>query len=300
MSRPTLFLPAQGHFVRPQLRLAKPAKKLAWFGLTLFLVAIPLYRLGGISTDALMATLGLSCLMLLVALVIGLTGIARAWFQAARGGSSAFGAALVAFIGLIPFALIAGLAAENPATNIAYTGGFADEVVSPTTAGSGGQPITIDAAAAAIPARRYAAPPVEVVEAARTAALDAGWVIEDIVAVDLQDGSDAATDPLGVIRDSGAVPLPTSRDSVDTDEQSGQLDLPVRNAYTIEATTSDLIVGLPSDVTVRIIADGNGTIVDVRSASHDIAYDFGQNRRFVESFLTSLDVGMAGAEDVSG
>ncbi|EAU40658.1 hypothetical protein FP2506_02989 [Fulvimarina pelagi HTCC2506] len=298
MSRQTLFLPAQGHFVRPRLGLAKPAKKLAWFGLTLFLVGIPLYRLGGISTTALTATLSLSCAMLIVALVVGLTGMARAWFQAARGGSSAFGAAFIAFIGLLPFAFIAMLAAENPATNIAYTGGFATTETAGDGA-SGSQPVTVAAAAAAIPARRYAAPPVEVVEAARTAALDSGWRIEEILAVDAEDGSDTTDDPLGVIRDSGAVPLPTPRDSVDTQSVDDRLDLPVREAYDVEATASDWLLGLPSDVTVRILAEGNGTIVDVRAASREIAYDFGQNRRFIESFFTALDLAMAGEEDVS-
>ncbi|MEN3791968.1 DUF1499 domain-containing protein [Fulvimarina sp. MAC3] len=298
MSRTSLFLPAQGHFVRPQLRLAKPAKKLAWFGLTLFLVSVAIYRLGGISTDALIGTLGLSFAMLVVALLIGLTGILRAWFQAARGGSSAFGAALIAFIGLFPYALIAGLAAENPATNIAYTGGFADDVSA--TQAPGDRALTIGAIAAAMPAHRYAAPPVQVAEAARTAALDSGWRIEEIAAVDAEDGSDAASDPLGVIRNSGVVPRPTYRESVDTEEQSGQLDLPVREAYTLKAVASDWLIGLPSDVTVRIIADGDGTIVDVRSVSRDIAYDFGQNRRFVDRFLAALDLAMAGEEDVTG
>lgn len=300
MSRPTLFLPAQGHFVRPQLRLAKPAKKLAWFGLALFLVAIPLYRLGGITVDALKGALALSCLLLLVALLIGLAGIFRAWFQAARGGSSAFGAALIAFVGLLPYALIAILAAENPATNTAYTGGFADEIAATASGETAGSGLTIDTITAAIPARRYAAPPVQVIEAARTAALASGWQIEEITAVDSDDGSDSAADPLGVIRDSGVVPRPTYRESVDTEQESTQLDLPVRDAYTLEASVSDWFVGLPSEVTVRILADGTGTIVDARSISHDVTYDFGQNRRFIESFLAALDAAMSGEEDVSG
>ena len=55
------------------------------------------------------------------------------------------------------------------------------------------------------------------------------------------------------------------------------------------------ILALPSDITIRIVEDGPETFVDLRSASRDVAWDLGQNRRFIEDFLTRLDTAMAGA-----
>ncbi|MDY8109979.1 DUF1499 domain-containing protein [Fulvimarina sp. 2208YS6-2-32] len=301
MSRSALFLPPQGHFLRPRLRLARPARRIAWFGLTIFFVAILCFRIGGISADALFAGLALSCALLVVALLIALFGLAKAWFLAARGGSAALGAAVVAAIGLVPFAYAALLAAEHPATNRAYTIGL----VQPVGDGPGlKSPPATEAAdvatlTSALAARRYAAPPIVVTEAVQTALSDVGWTVEDIVAVDPAGDTAAEDDPLGIITNSGVAPLPTPRDSVQDSQTGGQFDLPARDIYLARATTSDWLLGLESDVTIQVEAEeDSATVVDIRSVSRDTPVDLGQNRRFIESFYEALDLVMSGEEDV--
>ena len=57
-----------------------------------------------------------------------------------------------------------------------------------------------------------------------------------------------------------------------------------------------MIFALPSDMVVRIAEDGDETFVDVESTSRDTGIDLGQNRRFIERFLTDLDAAMSGLE----
>ncbi|RFC65207.1 DUF1499 domain-containing protein [Fulvimarina endophytica] len=296
MSRAAFSLPPQGHFVRPRLGLARPALRMAWFGILLFPVSVLAFRLGGVTLPALFASLSLSFLLLFTALVIASAGLVRAWVQAARGGSKAFGAAALASIGLIPFAIGGILAAENPPTNVAYTIGLPARA---ETANANAGSLAVDDVIAALPARRYAAQPVVVAEAVETAAREAGFTIEEIAAGGSQDGPDEADNPLGVFRDSGAIPLPFSRSAPQSAGGATIGDLPARDDYRIQAVAADWLLGLPSTVTIAIELEGSATVVDIRSASPGAPIDFGQNRRFIEDFYAALDLAMASGASVA-
>jgi Protein of unknown function (DUF1499) len=65
--------------------------------------------------------------------------------------------------------------------------------------------------------------------------------------------------------------------------QEGQIEV------TINALATSLGLDLPSDVAIRITADGETTLVDMRSASRYGRHDLGDNAQRITSFLTELD-----------
>jgi hypothetical protein len=58
---------------------------------------------------------------------------------------------------------------------------------------------------------------------------------------------------------------------------------------TIGALARSLALELPVDIAVRISADGDTTVVDMRSASHYGRHDLGDNARRILDFLRELD-----------
>lgn len=58
----------------------------------------------------------------------------------------------------------------------------------------------------------------------------------------------------------------------------------------IEATDTSLLYGFTDDVVVRVLADGAGSKVDVRSKSRVGRSDLGQNARRIRAFLRELQV----------
>jgi len=56
----------------------------------------------------------------------------------------------------------------------------------------------------------------------------------------------------------------------------------------IEATYTSMLYGFTDDVVVRVVADGAGSKVDVRSKSRVGRSDFGQNAKRIRTFLREL------------
>lgn len=63
----------------------------------------------------------------------------------------------------------------------------------------------------------------------------------------------------------------------------------------IEAVARSLIMGFPDDVVIRVSAVGNGSRVDVRSASRYGFDDFGANARRVAALLADIDDAVSAA-----
>lgn len=63
----------------------------------------------------------------------------------------------------------------------------------------------------------------------------------------------------------------------------------------IEAVAVTSFFATRNDVVIRIEPDGDGSRVDVRSASRYVKHDLGVNAARIRSFLASLDVSLAGA-----
>ena len=312
MSRSVVTLPPQGHYLRGRVRFAGLAARAAGFALLLILVGIPIYRIGGIAPQALIAVLLLAFALAFGSLVVSLGGLASAWFQAARGGGAALRAAILSTIALAPFLVLILLGSSNPHANSAATEGLATIDVSnvgvlrtadPADAfarSPSGRLAMLGASAApsVLPTARYDAAPIEVAAAAESALKSLGWEVEEIVAG--EPGQESGGGPLGVVNDSGAIPIPTPRAEIDSPSSSAAaFSLPERNLYRVTAIARDLVFALPSDVAIRIAGNGDETFVDLRSVSRVTGIDLGQNRRFIEAFLEQLDFEMAGEETLA-
>lgn len=65
----------------------------------------------------------------------------------------------------------------------------------------------------------------------------------------------------------------------------------------IEAVATTLVLALPVDVAIRILADDDGSLVDMRSASRIGAHDLGDNARRIRSFFKDLDAALQGVTE---
>ena len=57
---------------------------------------------------------------------------------------------------------------------------------------------------------------------------------------------------------------------------------------------------LPVDVALRLEADEDGTLVDMRSASRIGAHDLGDNAKRIRDFFADLDAALQGVTEVGG
>ena len=313
-------LPVSGHYIQKRLALAGFARRLAGFAIVLMVVSVLFYRLGSIAPQALIGLLLLSGGLGLVALLVALWGMARAWFQGVAGGGTAVGAFVLSAIAFSPFAFVGYLAADNPPVNTAVTQRLApDDVAAVIDANaSAGNPVgrradappaRTDATAESVlasqpsivPGRRYLAEAPRVYRAARDVLEDnLSWTVGDVVArepntAEGEADSQPLLDSLG-ISGAGGIPIPTPRDAIETTQAPDPYPVPESDQYRLNVVARDMIFALPSDMVVRIAEDGDETFVDVESTSRDTGIDLGQNRRFIERFLTDLDAAMSGLE----
>lgn len=73
-------------------------------------------------------------------------------------------------------------------------------------------------------------------------------------------------------------------------------DLEVADAG-IEAVAKTLLLALPVDVSIRIVSDDAGTLVDMRSVSRIGAHDLGDNARRIRAFFRDLDLALQGVTE---
>ncbi|MCP4381416.1 MAG: DUF1499 domain-containing protein [Hyphomicrobiales bacterium] len=65
----------------------------------------------------------------------------------------------------------------------------------------------------------------------------------------------------------------------------------------IEAVASTTVFGFRHDVVIRIEADGEGTLFDMRSAARNGAHDLGVNADRIRAFLRDLDAALQGISE---
>jgi uncharacterized protein (DUF1499 family) len=70
----------------------------------------------------------------------------------------------------------------------------------------------------------------------------------------------------------------------------------------IEAVAQTLLFGFSHDVVIRVAPNGEGTLVDMRSAARSGAHDFGADAERIRNFFASLDTALQGigATDAEG
>ena len=62
----------------------------------------------------------------------------------------------------------------------------------------------------------------------------------------------------------------------------------------IEAVATTLVFGFRQDVVIRIVPDGDGALVDMRSAARNAAHDLGSDAERIRSFFHDLDAALQG------
>lgn len=65
----------------------------------------------------------------------------------------------------------------------------------------------------------------------------------------------------------------------------------------IEAVASTPVFGFRQDVVIRILPDGEGTLVDMRSAARYGAHDLGADAERIRAFFTDLDASLQGINE---
>ena len=65
----------------------------------------------------------------------------------------------------------------------------------------------------------------------------------------------------------------------------------------IEAVASTPIFGFRQDVVIRILPDGEGALVDMRSAARNGAHDLGANAERIRDFFDDLDASLQGISE---
>jgi len=66
------------------------------------------------------------------------------------------------------------------------------------------------------------------------------------------------------------------------------------NIGRIEAVDTTLLFGFRQDIVIRILPDGEGALVDMRSAARNGAHDLGANAARIRTFFAALDASLQG------
>ena len=66
------------------------------------------------------------------------------------------------------------------------------------------------------------------------------------------------------------------------------------NVGRIEAVATTMLFGFAQDIVIRIVPDGEGALVDMRSAARNGAHDLGANAARIRGFFAALDASLQG------
>lgn len=234
------------------------AQRLAWFAAVLFLLSGLGHRYGLIDTPSFFWLLGIVVALALLALGAAAVGLLALWERGDKGGRAATAGAILALLVLAPFAVCAWRLVEYPPL------------------------VDVSTDLLSRPALTLAA-------GARTEAMNP---IEPATAANARLQNEAYPEVTG--RRYDAAPDVIARMALTLLAQRGwplkqQVTAPAVGDLTIEATAYSFWLGFPTDVSIRLVDEGQTTFVDMRSASRYMRHDLGDNARRIVSFLADLD-----------
>lgn len=273
---------------RTTTRLASLASRAAVFALLLLLMTLVARRVGLVAYGELALPLAVSAASAASAILIAVLALAECWLTGARGGWRAIRAMVLAALVAAPFAAGAILYLVHPTVSDVAT----DPLDPPPITAGGDAP----AAAPGLATRRYDAAIERVGVSVRAALAEIGWRETGAVVVDARE------DAVPVVPDgTPAVPVPRMR--APTEEQVAiieELRRAEREALAAERREEEAVIvlsvevrqpvlGLVSDVVVRLRDDGEQTSVDVRARSREGSHDLGRNAALARRFLAALD-----------
>lgn len=251
---------------RPPRRLAPGARialRLALLPLPLLILAVVLRQLGLLEIAPLFVTLALAWLLAALAIVAAAVALRAVWRDGDQGAGRAFGAIALAVAALVLPSLVVFDLARLPRLADVST-----DVIDPPL---------FTAAPDSVVMRPL---PGEEIQAAQLAAYPA------IVPRHY---------PLSPARVHQAIEaLVEARGWTVTDARAPDAD---NEVGWIEAGAKTFLLALPVDVVIRVIADGTGTLVDMRSAVRIGAHDLGDDAARIEDFFADLDASLQGVAE---
>lgn len=270
-----------GHYLRRRVKAADWAFRLAAFAGALLVTGFFFFRMDLSSRGDFATVIALSGGLLGLGLILSLYALLRVWSRGSYGGGRALAALFLGLVVAVPFVIGAFMAMAYPSGNSARTANMVASDAADTQIGG-----------SVLLGREFPATARDVYGASRQVADDLGWEVEIVQSTALPLPAEGDLGVEGTV----AVPRPTLRSSFDVNDAYDRFAVTDAGDYTLTAVARAPLFGFPSDVEIRIQEDEGSTFVDLRSHSRDLPRDLGQNRRFVESFLTRLDAAMEQAQ----
>ncbi|TPN83178.1 DUF1499 domain-containing protein [Mesorhizobium sp. CU2] len=247
---------------RQTSRAAGWSRRIGAFSLVLLLTVVAGYRLDLMETPPFLWVLALVALLAALALLLAGLGLSRVWSFGDRGGRDLSVGALLAVLVLAPFGIAVYWATVFPPLRDIST-----DLDDPPVLDTSDRTLDMNPILPPTPGEQRLQADAYPLVAGRTYNL----------------------------------PFETIVDAVETvlDRRSWQLTAPYpdiagQSQATINALAKGFVLGLPADVAIRVTADGDSVIVDMRSASRYGRYDLGDNAARITDFLGELDQEVAG------
>jgi uncharacterized protein (DUF1499 family) len=242
----------------PMSRLAAWAGRCAFFALAVAALSVIILRSGLLEIVPALATFAAALVLAALAVLLGFAAFIVIWRQGLRGLGSAIAGIMFGTMLLVYPAYLGYRASKLPMIN--------DVTTDPVN------PPRFDVLARQRPRGHVDYPGTVTAERQRTAYPDVVPLQEDVPPKTAYDIALAVT---------------TKRKWQVADARDG----------VIEATARTAIMGFRDDIVIRVSPLGNGTRVDVRSASRVGLHDFGANASRVRTLLEDLDDAIAAAPD---
>ncbi|MDF1601251.1 DUF1499 domain-containing protein [Mesorhizobium sp. YIM 152430] len=235
---------------------ARPAQGIAFFALVLFVLASLAHRFGSIPTPEFLWVLGIVAGLALVALILAVFALRRIWIEDDAGTGPAVAGLLLALIVLAPF----GVGLQGFLTHPRLTDIATDRTLPPDFV-------------AAAENRDARMNPIRTIAPDEAEAMRAAYpeLVARSFALPLADMTQA------VLRVADARGF----------DLLGRMSAP--GGETLEFIGYSFLLGFPSDIAIRLRAEGETTRVDMRSASRYGGHDQGENARRIVNFLDALD-----------
>jgi uncharacterized protein (DUF1499 family) len=249
-------------FEVPMSRLATWSGRLAWFALAVAVFSIIIVRSGILEIGPALATFAASLIFAGLAIVLAFGGFVVIWRQGLAG------------LGRAVTGLVLGLALLAYPGYLAYRASKLPEISDITT--DAAEPPRFDVLARLRPRGSSTYP------GAQTAALQ-HKAYPDLDALEYSAPAQLSY--------KVALDVVTKRHWHVVDE----VPPAPRRDGSIEAVARTLIMGFRDDVVVRVRAAGQGSRIDVRSASRYGLHDFGVNAKRVAALLADIDDAMSSA-----
>ena len=286
--------PLHAEVVRTDSTASRMAVRGAVFAALLGAATLVTRRIGLVTYDELLAPLLVTAASAIVALGLALATLADCWLRGARGGWRALRAMALALLVLVPFSVAAQRFVTEPATADVTT----DALDPPRITGTADEPF-----ATPEQGRRFEASIERVAAAVETTLAELGWpVLEREGSLDVAEVDAAVPQPEAV---EGDVPIPRMRPLTE-EEQAAREQREAEERAVIAAERSaerreeearllyraaveSPVLGVPSDIAIRLRDDGEATTLDLRARSREGRHDLGENRRRIAAFLAQLD-----------